>query len=98
MAWRGASGRFTFTTTIGFAALLNAATLAADARYPDLEGAWDHLFQPRWSAGEPGNLPPLTPEYMKVYEANLANMAAGGLGDVPSSHCVPYGMPMMMNA
>src|SRR4051812_21654698 len=94
----GAIGPAAFAMTLGISALFGTAAVAADAKHPDLEGAWDHMFHPRWSAGEPGTLPPLTPEYMKIYEANLATMAAGGLGDVPSSSCVPYGMPMMMNA
>jgi hypothetical protein len=94
----GAVGTLTFAMTLGVTALSNVAATAADAKYPDLEGAWDHLFRPLWSADEPSNKPPLTPEYMKVFEANQANMAAGGLGAVPSAACVPYGMPMMMNA
>jgi hypothetical protein len=53
-------------------------------------------FVPRWA---PGNeKAPLTPEYQKVFEANLADMADGGPGNVPSWYCVPQGMPMMMNA
>jgi hypothetical protein len=98
MSRRGAIGVFTVAVALGITGLLSRAATANDAKYPDLEGAWDRMFQPRWSVGEPGDKPPLTQEYMKVYEANLANMAAGGLGDVPSSNCVPYGMPMMMNA
>jgi hypothetical protein len=89
---------FIVALTLGPLASFTIAASTSDERYPDLEGAWDRMFQPRWSVGEPDGKPPLTPEYMKVYEANLANMAAGGLGDVPSSNCVPYGMPMMMNA
>ena len=58
---------------------------AEDAKYPDLRGAWERNFQPRWLADEPGQRPPLTPEYMQVYEANLADMANGGHGDVPST-------------
>ena len=98
MSCRGTTRVCAAAAAFALTALLDIAAMAADARYPDLEGGWDHMFQPRWSADEPGGLPPLTPEYMKVYEANIADMAAGGLGDVPSSFCVPYGMPMMMNA
>jgi hypothetical protein len=92
------------TTLIAIAMMLtltaafSAPAISTEMKYPDLEGAWDHMFRPRWSDGEPGGKPPLTAEYMKVYERNLAAMDAGGLGDVPSSSCVPYGMPMMMNA
>lgn len=94
------------TATMTLAMVLGAAVLmmscavvmAQDSKYPDLRGAWLSNFRFRWLVGEPGNLPPLTPEYMKVYEANLADMANGGHGDVPSTTCVPYGMPMLMNA
>jgi hypothetical protein len=85
---------------LGVAALVigSADLMAQNSKYPDLRGAWLGNFRPRWLVGEPGDLPPLTPEYMKVFEANLADMANGGHGDVPSTTCIPYGMPMMMNA
>jgi hypothetical protein len=71
-------------------------TLAEDGKYPDLAGQWVRAFVPRWA---PGNEKiPLTSEYRKVFEANLADMATGGPGDVPSWYCLPQGMPMMMNA
>ncbi len=65
-------------------------------KYPDLRGQWERAFVPRWTMGQ--EKPPLTPEYQKVYEANLADMAGGGPGNVPSWYCLPQGMPMMMNA
>ena len=65
-------------------------------KYPDLHGQWERNFVPRWTVG--AEKAPLTPEYQKVYEANLADMANGGPGNVPSWYCLPQGMPMMMNA
>src|SRR5215468_5066171 len=65
-------------------------------KYPDLRGQWERTFVPRWTVGQ--EKAPLTPEYQKVYEANLADMANGGPGNVPSWYCLPQGMPMMMNA
>jgi hypothetical protein len=41
---------------------------------------------------------PLTPEYQTIFAANLADMAAGGQGDVPTFTCRAPGMPMMMVA
>jgi hypothetical protein len=73
-----------------------AVAVAEDSKYPDLKGAWERTFVPRWTLGQ--EKPPLTPEYMKVFEANLADMADGGPGNVPSWACFPHGMPMMMNA
>src|SRR5499433_3028681 len=64
-------------------------------KYPDLRGQWERNFAPRWTVGQ--EKAPLTPEYQKVYEANLADMANGGPGNVPSWYCLPQGMPMMMN-
>lgn len=76
------------------------AATAEDGRsvdkYPDLRGQWVRNFVPRWTIGQ--EKAPLTPEYQKVFEANLADMADGGPGNVPSWSCVPQGMPMMMNA
>jgi hypothetical protein len=102
MSCHGSVGRFTFRiapllaalcTTIGGAAAEDAKTLD---KYPDLKGQWGRAFVPRWTVGQ--EKAPLTPEYQKVYEANLADMANGGPGDVPSWYCLPQGMPMMMNA
>jgi hypothetical protein len=65
-------------------------------KYPDLKGQWNRNFAPRWTVGQ--EKPPLTPEYQKVYQANLDDMANGGPGNVPSWYCLPQAMPMMMNA
>jgi hypothetical protein len=73
-----------------------AGAVAEDSKYPDLKGQWNRTFVPRWTTGE--EKAPLTAEYQKVYEANLADMANGGPGNVPSWYCLPQGMPMMMNA
>jgi hypothetical protein len=72
------------------------SAIAEDSKYPDLKGQWVRTFVPIWS---PRNKrPPLTPEYMKVFEQNLAIMADGDPGNVASTYCAPQGMPMMMNA
>src|SRR5579871_4245305 len=101
MAHRSAS---TFASRVApfLAALcIPIASAAADEvrsidKYPDLRGQWERNFVPRWTVGQ--EKPPLTPEYQKVFEANLADMANGGPGNVPSWYCLPQGMPMMMNA
>jgi hypothetical protein len=87
---------------IGTAVL--AATLALawgdasafdDSKYPDFKGQWSRVGAPRWLAR--GEKAPLTPEYQKFYEENLADMKAGGPGNWPSSYCIHQGMPAMMN-
>jgi len=79
------------------AALLMTPTGASafdDSKYPDLKGQWIRVGIPNWT---PAGKAPLTPEYQAVYDANRADMAKGGPGDVPSWYCLPQGMPMMMN-
>jgi hypothetical protein len=43
-----------------------------------------------------GQEPPLTPEYQAIYDANLADMAAGGQGIDPTYACISPGMPRVM--
>jgi len=66
-----------------------------ETKYPDFKGQWVRVGNPNWRPV--AGTPPLTAEYQKVFEANLADMANGGPGDVPSWACIPQGMPMMMN-
>jgi hypothetical protein len=84
---------------IGLAAALSAiigVAAADESKYPDLRGQWNRAGVPRWV--QAGQKAPLTPEYQKVFEANVADMAGGGPGNVPSWYCLPQGVPMMMNA
>ncbi len=95
------AGAFTYRIAILAALCIPLAQgIAGESRsldkYPDLRGQWARTFVPRWTVGQ--EKPPLTDEYQKVYEANLADMASGGPGNVPSWYCLPQGMPMMMNA
>jgi hypothetical protein len=76
-----------------------------DANYPNWKGQWTRLqgpgipgagaFDPSKSGGR-GQQAPLTPEYQKIFEANLAEQAAGGHGIGKSHLCIPPGMPMAM--
>lgn len=74
--------------------------------YPDWKGQWNRAptgvanqpqppFDPSkpWGLGEEA---PLTPEYQAIYEANIAEQAAGGSG-LNGASCRSHGMPMMMN-
>ena len=67
-----------------------------ESRYPDLKGQWHRVGAPRWVLPG-GPKAPLSPEYQAVFDANVAEMRAGGQGNVPSWYCLPQGMPMMMN-
>jgi hypothetical protein len=81
---------------IAFYATTCGAAAIEDAKFPDLRGQWGRVGIPRWV--QAGQKAPLTPEYQKVFEANVADMAGGGPGNVPSWYCLPQGLPMMMNA
>src|ERR1700686_5370943 len=90
----------------------SAAQAADESTYPDLNGQWARVGGPNWiqpsdtpqfhPVYDPRaylSPPPglLTPEYQAIYDANRADQAAGGVGDVPSTFCIPQGMPMMMD-
>src|SRR5207248_2605111 len=76
------------TRLIGAIALMTALLMAPasapafdDSKYPDMKGQWDRVGAPNWT---PAGKPPFTPEYQAVFEANRADMANGGAGNVPS--------------
>jgi hypothetical protein len=91
---------------IMLAALAMAATgaraLDSDtAKYPDIGGAWVRPGAAQWDTTKPPGLrqqAPLMPEYQAVFEANLADAAAGGQGYNPQVICLPSGMPRVMIA
>jgi hypothetical protein len=87
--------------TIGAMAVALVATFAVaqahdEKQYPDFKGQWSRVGAPRWVLPN-GPKAPLTPEYQKIYDENLADMKAGGPGNWPSSYCIPQGMPAIMN-
>jgi hypothetical protein len=72
-----------------------------DASYPDLKGQWRPIGGPgRFDIGKPagrGQQAPLTPEYQKIFEANLVDQANGGQGTTPTYKCISPGMPRVTN-
>jgi hypothetical protein len=82
--------------------LMTAASAQAfdESKYPDFGGqwkrargtvnSWDESKRP----GLPQN-PPLTAEYRKMWEASMADQAAGGQGLDTRVTCVSNGMPRM---
>jgi hypothetical protein len=85
---------------------MSVAVAAADeAKYPSWKGQWARVIVPgvggqgafdQTRPWGPGQQAPLTAEYQKVLEASMADQAKGGLGNYPSSRCLPSGMPRMM--
>src|SRR5580700_9132418 len=77
-----------------------------DALYPNLKGQWNRApipgvtgqpdFDPTKPSGR-GQQAPLTPQYQAIFEANLADQAAGGFGTTVGWHCGAWGLPAMMN-
>jgi hypothetical protein len=94
---------------IGFVALVAAlavtviaARSAEETKYPNLKGQWNTLsprgsFDPDKPRGT-ATLAPLTEEYKKIYEWNVAEQLAGGHGWETSYQCLPPGMPRAMIA
>jgi hypothetical protein len=91
---------------IALAAVLGATSADAqvreDAKYPDLSGQWVRgypggaRFDPAKGLG-PRQEAPLTPEYQAIYQADLAEQAAGGQGIDPTYRCLSPGMPRIMH-
>src|SRR5262245_52758938 len=70
-----------------------------DAKYPDLKGQWVRIGGAGFDGTKPNGLPqnpPLNEEYRAIWEANLADAAAGGQSYNPQARCFPGGMPRMM--
>jgi hypothetical protein len=94
--------------SIGTMALISvlAMTIAGarafdGAKYPDWSGQWERIgggsFDPNKRPGR-AQQPPLTAEYQSIWEANMAEAAAGGQSYNTQVHCLPGGMPRMMTA
>jgi hypothetical protein len=70
-------------------------------KYPAFAGQWLRVgplgvFDSTKPPGR-GQQAPLTPEYQKIFEDNLAEVATGGSGEDPVHTCIPEGMPRSMN-
>jgi hypothetical protein len=91
-----------FASFAGAAALCLIAGLASAqdlSKYPDWSGQWKRTSGIQWDPSKPlgpAQKPPLTPEYLARYEANLRDQAAGGQGDDRTGACIPHGMPRVM--
>jgi hypothetical protein len=101
----------TFWRLIGAISLTTALTMAAagvrahdETKYPDWKGQWIRIdglaggsFDPSKRPGR-AQQPPLTDEYRRVWEANMAEVANGGQYYNTQVRCLPGGMPRMMIA
>jgi len=79
--------------------------IAADAKYPSWKGQWvpvtvqgpgkSAAFDPAKPEGL-SQQAPLTPEYQKILDDSVADIARGGFGHDPTALCYAAGMPRMM--
>jgi hypothetical protein len=89
-------------TVAGALVLSIAGVLAHDeSKYPDWKGQWRRVPGTGiiWDETKPRGLaqqPPLTPEYQAIWEASIADQAAGGQGGDTRVTCVSNGMPRLM--
>jgi hypothetical protein len=105
MRYRGSIGALALMAALS--AMCAGAFAFDQSKYPDWKGQWSRVrfagvagqpsFDQTKSAGA-GQQAPLTPEYQRIFEANLADQAAGGQGTDPTSTCLSPGMPRIMTA
>ncbi len=72
-----------------------------ESKYPDWKGQWRRAPGTGiiWDETKPRGLaqqPPLTAEYQAIWEASIADQAAGGQGGDTRVTCVSNGMPRLM--
>ncbi len=99
MLYRSSIGAIALATALG--ATLAGAQAWDDAKYPDFKGQWRVIGGPMRYDGSkpwgPGQQAPLTAEYQAIFEANLADQAAGGQGLDRDYVCNSPGMPRVTN-
>jgi hypothetical protein len=95
-------------TAVALIAWPAAAQVVDFGKYPDWKGQWTRApipgvtsftYGPPWDSTKPealGQHAPLTPEYQAIYEANLADQAAGGPGTWYGHTCRGHGVPAIM--
>jgi hypothetical protein len=103
---RSRAAAVTVALAVGLLTTIGGAQASDDAKYPDWKGQWTRFAvrlptQPSHDQTRPwgfGQQAPLTPEYQAVLAASIADQAAGGLGNFPTTLGRPAGMPNMMMA
>jgi hypothetical protein len=101
---RSAIGAIVKPAAIAIAALAMTAAGATafdESKYPDWSGQWKRApgTVNSWDETKRPGLaqnPPLTPEYRALWEASMADQAAGGQGLDTRITCVSNGMPRLM--
>jgi hypothetical protein len=81
---------------------ISSARAFDESLYPDWSAQWRRIEggPPRYDMSKPPGLAqqaPLTPEYQALFEASMADQAAGGQGLDRGYRCIPAGMPRQMS-
>jgi hypothetical protein len=106
MFHRSRAASVTVALAAALLSMIGGTQASDDAKYPDWKGQWTRFAvrlptQPSHDQTKPwgfGQQAPLTPEYQAVLAASIADQAAGGLGNFPTTLGRPAGMPNMMMA
>jgi hypothetical protein len=87
--------------TVALLVMTGVAQAFDDSKYPDWNGQWRRPpgVNNQWDPSKPSlkEGAPLTAEYQAIYDANLKDQEAGGMGTDPTYTCIPDGMPRAMN-
>jgi hypothetical protein len=97
MTLRHQIGAFVLASALSIA--VAHAQALDESRYPDWKGQWARMGGASFDPDKPNNTgqqPPLTAEYQKIWEANMAEEASGGQDYNPQVRCLPGGMPREM--
>jgi hypothetical protein len=97
----GALARMTALAMAALTMTLFGAAAFDETKYPDWSGQWRRArgAANAWDETKAPGLaqnPPLTPEYRAIWEASIADQAAGGQGNDTRVTCVSNGMPRLM--
>jgi hypothetical protein len=90
-----------FALLAGMLMAMFGAAAFDESKYPDWGGQWKRArgSPNAWDESKRPGLaqqPPLTPEYQAIWEASIADQAAGGQGLDTRMTCISNGMPRLM--
>ena len=89
-----------FALLAGLNIVVSDALAFDETKYPQWRGQWRRIGGIQWDPSKQlgrDEQPPLKPQYQALFEASLADQAAGGQGDHTVYKCLAWGMPAMMN-